>query len=144
MAVGLTPGWRCVPAGGRMLRFRWVVVAALSFACHRAADVSGLYANGPASPRGEASGAFFPCDQPKTMWRISDSLLAERSRGIAAQPNQLLFARLRGVRSDSGSIYGGSHYFRVTQILELRARRPGECPVVDSVSQVVGGGARQP
>ncbi len=127
-----------------MLRFRLVVVVGLSAACHRAVDVSGLYANGPASPRGEALGAFFPCDRPKTMWRVSDSLLAERSRGIAAPPNQLLFARLRGVRSDSGSIYGGSHYFQVTQILELRARRPGECPVVDSAAQVVGGPARRP
>jgi len=39
-----------------------------------------------------------------------------------------MFVRLRGVRADSGSIYGGSHHFLVQQVLELRARNVGECP----------------
>ena len=91
-------------------------------ACQRSVEVRGLYANdhGP--------GNFLACDHPKTIVLISDSVLAARYRLTVTQPSQPLFVRLRGVPVDSGSIYGGKHYFLVQRILEMRPRRNGECP----------------
>jgi hypothetical protein len=123
-----------------MRRLAVVLLVTVLGACHRAIDVSGLYVNGASTAPG-AEGTFFPCDQPKTMWRVSDSTLAVRYSRTASKPYELVFARLRGVRSDSGSVYGGAHYFRVRRVIELRARRPGECPVVDTVAHVLGSAA---
>ena len=99
-----------------------VVISGLLVACTRPVELRGLYVNH------DGAGAFFPCDQAKTLLQVSDSALATSYRRMAMTPYQLLFVRLRGVRTDSGSIYGGSHYFLVQQILEIRARRDGECP----------------
>ncbi len=101
-----------------------VVLSGLLVACRRPIEVRGLYVNH------DGAGDFFPCDQPKMILRVSDSTLATSYRRNATAPYQLLFVRLRGVRADSGSIYGGSHHFLVRQILEIRARRSGECPSI--------------
>ena len=101
-----------------------VVISGLLVACRRPIEVRGLYVSD------DGSGAFFPCDQPNMILQVSDSALATSYRLKATQPYQLLFVRLRGVRADSGSIYGGSHHFLVQQILEIRARRNGECPSI--------------
>ena len=99
-----------------------VMISGVLAACQRPVEVRGLYANdhGP--------GNFLSCDHPKTIVLISDSALAARYRVTATQPSQPLFVRLRGVPVDSGSIYGGKHYFLVQRILELRPPRNGECP----------------
>ena len=103
---------------------RLVVISGLLIACRHPIEVRGLYANH------DGAGELFPCDRPKTMLQVSDSALATSYRLNATKPYQLLFVRLRGVRADSGSIYGGSHHFLVQQILEVRAPRSGECPGV--------------
>ena len=99
-----------------------LLTSAVLAACRGPVEVRGLYANdhGP--------GNFLSCDHPQTMVLISDSVLAARYRLIAARRSEPLFVRLRGVPVDSGSIYGGKHYFLVQRILELRPRRGGECP----------------
>jgi len=91
-------------------------------ACHPTVDVSGLYV------AYDDTGALVRCDQPDTILIVRDSTLAASYRQEARQPYQRMFVRLRGVRADSGSIYGGAHHFLVQQVLELRARNVGECP----------------
>ncbi len=109
-----------------------VAIAGLLVECGRPIDVRGLYVND------DGAGALVPCDQPKTLLTVTDSGLATRYRREATKPNEPLFVHLRGVRADSGSIYGGRHYLRVRQILEVRARGAGECPnVSSSVSSVL-------
>jgi hypothetical protein len=102
---------------------RGVFISLLLLApCRHPVEVRGLYANdhGP--------GNFLSCDQPKTIVLISDSALAARYRLTATPPHRPVFVRLRGFPVDSGSIYGGKHYFLVQRILEIRLRRNGECP----------------
>src|SRR5436309_9619013 len=109
-----------------------VVIASLLTACERSIEVRGIYVND------DGSGALVPCDQPKTLLTVTDSGLATRYRREATRPPEPLFVHLRGVRADSGSIYGGKHYLAVRQILEVRARGAGECPnVANSVSSVL-------
>ncbi len=98
-----------------------VVVSAVVVACGRSVDVRGLYTHR------DGSGTFIPCDGPTTLFSIADSALAARYRLTATRPYELLFVRLRGLRVDSGSIYGGRQYLRVRELLELRARGTGEC-----------------
>src|SRR5882762_8812919 len=107
------------------MRRLWpVLISSLLVACQRSIDTSGLYVND------NRAGGFFPCDKPNTLWEVRDSTLAASYRRTATKPHEPVFVRLQGVRSDSGSIYGGSHHFRVQRILEIRARRSGECPDV--------------
>jgi len=108
----------------RLLRHLVLVVLSVLVACRRPVELRGLYISH------DGTGGLFPCDQPNTVLLVSDSALTTSYRVKATQPYQLLFVRLRGVRTDSGSIYGGSHHFLVQQILEVRARRSGECPNV--------------
>lgn len=103
------------------MRSRLLVAIAVLAACHTAVDVSGLYV------AYDDTGALVRCDQPDTILIVRDTALAARYR-LQAQPYQRMFVRLRGVRADSGSIYGGSHHFLVQRVLELRAPRAGECP----------------
>ena len=99
-----------------------VMISAVLAACQRPVEVQGFYANdhGP--------GNFLSCDHPKTIVLINDSTLAARYRLTARQTSEPLFVRLWGVPVDSGSIYGGKHYFLVERILELRPRKGAECP----------------
>jgi len=101
-----------------------LVISGLLVTCRRPVELRGLYVSA------DGAGTLFPCDQPKIMLQVSDSALATSYRLKATTPYQLLFVRLRGVRADSGSIYGGSHHLLVHQILEIRARRNGECPSI--------------
>jgi len=105
-----------------------LVISGLLVTCRRPVELRGLYVSD------DGAGTLFPCDQPKTMLQVSDSALATSYRLKATKPYQLLFVRLSGVTADSGSIYGGSHHFLVHQILEIRARRNGECPSVPSLA----------
>jgi hypothetical protein len=88
-------------------------------ACTREVEVRATYAN----IRGAA--AIFPCDQPNEMWHVRDTVLAAAFQRQAPGP---MFVRLRGVRADSGSIYGARHFFEVRSVVEARPRQPGECP----------------
>src|SRR2546430_7048735 len=97
-----------------------VVIASLLAACERSIEVRGIYVND------DGAGALVPCDQPKTLLSVSDSGLASRYRLQATKPYEPVYVRLRGVRADSGSIYGGNHHLRVGQILEVRARGRSE------------------
>jgi hypothetical protein len=126
---------------GRMRRLGLLGLLIVTAACHRAGDVSGLYADAFTKPSWEGAGTFIPCDQPKALWRASDSALTAAYRRTATRPYELVFVRLRGVQADSGSVYGGAHHILVHNVLELRTRRPGDCPAVpDSVARVIGGG----
>lgn len=112
-----------------------VVISSLLVACHRSIEVSGLYV---ADAR---AGFFFPCDQPNTMWQVSDSTSATSYRLKATRPFQPLYVRLRGVKSDSSGIYGpagsGRYHFLVQQILEIRPRGDGECPSITDTRLVL-------
>jgi len=115
-----------------MRLLRLIPIVGVLVACERPIDVRGLYVND------DGSGALVPCDQPKTLLTVTDSGLATRYRREATRPPEPLFVHLRGVRADSGSIYGGKHYLAVRQILEVRARGAGECPnVANSASWVL-------
>jgi len=104
-----------------MRLFNVLMISSLLVACRRPIEVSGTYLDG------DRGGVFFPCDQLNTRWLVRDSTLAARSRLQSALDPSPLFVRLRGVRSDSGSVYGGSHFLLVRQIIETRAPRIGEC-----------------
>ena len=109
-----------------------VAISGLLVACGRPIEVRGLYVDD------DGAGALVLCDQPKILLTVTDSGLATRYRLKATTPNEPLFVHLRGVRADSGSIYGGKHYLEVRQILEVRARGAGECPnVANSASSVL-------
>jgi hypothetical protein len=114
------------PRGGPMRLISLVVTCGLLVACRHPIEVRGLYVSG------DGAGYLFPCDQPTTMWGVSDSALATRYRLTATNPHQLLYVRLRGVEVDSGGIYGpmghGGRHLLVRTILEIRARGTGECP----------------
>src|SRR5437016_13809620 len=99
-----------------------VTFAGLLVACGRPIEVRGLYVND------DGAGALVPCDQPKTLFTVTDSGLATRYRRAATKPHEPLFAHLRGVPADSGSIYGGRHYLRGRQPPEVRARGAWEGP----------------
>jgi len=93
-------------------------------ACHRATEVRGIYVSQ------DGAGAFFPCDDPKTVVLVPDSALAARYQRTVNAPNEGVYVHLRGINHRSGSIYSGRRYFVVQQILELRSRAQGECPRV--------------
>ena len=114
-----------------MRLLRLVVLSSLLVACHRSVEVRGLYV------AQAGGGYFFPCDQVKTVWHVADTALASRYRAKATQVFQPLFVRLRGVKSDSGGVYGSARHFQVEQILELRPRGEGECPRVTDAQGAV-------
>src|SRR5919109_3314411 len=119
-----------------MRTLAFLISVALLGACRHSVEVTGLYANAPTTyheappPLISGTGQFLPCTQPGVVWWISDSALARRYQVTATRPSELLLARLRGVRADSGSIYWSSHHLLVQDVLELRKRRSGECPNV--------------
>ena len=97
-------------------------LAALLLACQPPVEMRGLYVHY------DNRGALLPCDQPDSMLVVNDSALAASYAMQATAPYQRLFVRLRGVRADSGSIYGGAHHFLVRRILEIRPSRATDCP----------------
>ena len=114
-----------------MRRVELVVVASLLIGCHPTTDVRGIYVGA------DAEGTFFPCDDPTTIVRVPDTTLAATYRLMVSEPHQPVYVHLRGVSGHAGSIYGGPRYFLVHQVVEIRARRAGECPkVAHAVSPV--------
>jgi hypothetical protein len=93
--------------------------------------VSGLYV------AYAGTGALMRCDNPDTILIVRDSALAAAYQVEATHPYERVFVRLRGVRADSGSIYGGAHHFLVRQVLEVRPRRAGECPRLLHVAPLI-------
>ena len=86
----------------------------------------------------DSVGSLFACDDPKKVVTVQDTALAARYRALAAGSTQPLYVRVRGVAGHEGSIYGGGRYFFVQQILEIRARKSGECPrVAQPASQML-------
>lgn len=111
-----------------------VAIAALLVACHPTVDVTGLYV------AYDGTGALVRCDDPDKIVYVNDSALAATYRHEATQPYQRMFVRLEGTRADSGSIYGGAHYFVVQRVLELRARRTEDCPRVAGAAPLLSRG----
>lgn len=101
-------------------------ITAVCVACRIPVEERGLYV------AYDGTGAFVRCDDPNTILIVRDSALAAGYRTAATHPYERLFVRLRGVRADSGSIYGGSRHFLVQRVLELRAREQGDCPRLDA------------
>ena len=108
----------------------------LLLGCAETRDVEGLYAEGFELM------AFTPCTQPRPLWWTDDSDLSRQYHGVAARGYEPVFVRLKGVLSDSGAYghMGGATYsFDVTEIKEIRQRRPGECvTLLDSLRQYMG------
>jgi hypothetical protein len=91
--------------------------------CHRPREVSGIYVDQ------DSTGTLFPCSDTKITIVVKNVSLSAQY-AAAAQPNQPMFVRLRGVEGHEGSIYGGQRYLDVQQILELRPRAARDCPGV--------------
>jgi hypothetical protein len=107
-----------------MRGFALVLTAGVLAGCHATTEVRGIYVGD------DREGTFFPCDDPTIIVRVPDSALAATYRRMADAPHQPVYVQLRGVRGHAGSIYGGPRYFLVQRVLEIRARRIGECPKV--------------
>lgn len=107
-----------------MRRVRLVLLAGLLVGCRPTIEVEGLYVGD------HDDGTLFPCDNPRTLLRVPDTVLASRYRLIEDSGREPIYVHLRGVQRRAGSIYGGPRYFLVQQILEVRTRRAGECPDV--------------
>ena len=116
-----------------MTRFGYpLLLTACIGACHRQTEVRGIYVSH------NGAGTFFPCDEPNSAIIVPDSVLAARSQEVGKAPNEAVYVDLRGIKTRSGSIYSGRRYFVVQQIVEVRARRAGECPqVAHPVSSVL-------
>lgn len=107
-----------------MRRFRLVLLTSLLVGCRPTIDVQGMYVGD------HDEGTLFPCDNPRTLLRVPDTVLAGRYRLIEGAAREPIYVHLRGVQRRAGSIYGGPRYFLVREILEVRTRRAGECPDV--------------
>ena len=116
-------------------------VCAVSVACQRPVDVTGLYV------AGVQTAILAPCGDPRVVWSTSDSELRVRYEQAGTGPAQPLFVHVRGFTSDSaGSIYGrlggAKHRFVVRRVLEIGQRRPNDCvgsvaPLFESVSRTL-------
>lgn len=115
---------------------RCLILASLLLAvgCQRTPhELQGIYL-------GEDSQAvFFPCDNGGSIVRVQDSALEARYRALGDTSSGGVFVRLSAVERDSGSIYGSQQYLVLDSVLELRQRRPGECPGVAEASEVLEG-----
>jgi hypothetical protein len=104
----------------------------LALACQPAPqEMQGIYL----SEHNE--GVFFPCDNGGSILRVQDSTLAIRYRTLGDTSRAGVFVRLRAAERDSGSVYDSRHYLIVDSIVEIRARRGGDCPGVVEGSEVL-------
>src|SRR5258708_20213086 len=99
-----------------------VMLGVFLAACNSPIEMSGFYV------AYDGTGAFVPCDEPDKIVFVNDSALAATYRHEATQPYQRLFARLQGVRADSGSIYGRAPYFVVQRVPGPPLPPPPQCP----------------
>lgn len=105
-------------------RLLLVLLTGALLGCRPTIDVQGMYV-------GEhQDGALFPCDDPTVLLRVPDTALVARYRLIEGDARDPVYVHLRGIKRRSGGVYGGPRYFVVREILEIRARRAGECPNV--------------
>src|SRR4051812_10119858 len=100
-----------------------VVSCVLLAACHAQTEVRGIYVNQ------DSSGTLFPCTDATAAVLVPDKALAMQYFATM-RPSQAAYVELRGFKAKSGSIYNGRPYFVVKQIIALRPRAEGECPVV--------------
>jgi hypothetical protein len=106
------------------LRRALVCLAVVLMACHRPAEVRGLYINQ------DGMGMLFPCDDARIRLVVQDTALEVRYWSMVSA-HEPLFVRLRGIKSRSGGPKGGGQrFFEVQGILEVRPRASGECPGV--------------
>lgn len=106
----------------------------LALACQPAPhEVQGIYLGE------DSQGVFFPCDNGGSIMRVQDSALQSRYQTLGDTSGAGAFVRLRAAERDSGSVYDSRHYLVLDSILEVRARRSGDCPGVVEASGVLGG-----
>lgn len=106
----------------------------LALACQPAPhEVQGIYlAN-------DTQGVLFPCDDGGSILRVQDSTLQANYRALGDTSGAGAYVRLKATERDSGSVYDSRHYLVLDSIIEMRARRSGECPGVVEASGVLGG-----
>jgi hypothetical protein len=110
------------------------VLLVVALACQPAPrEVQGIYLVE------DSQGVFFPCDDGSSIVQVRDSTLQARYRALSDTTGAGVFVRLRAEERDSGSVYGSQQYLVLDSILEVRARRSGECPGVVEASGVLGG-----
>lgn len=107
-----------------MRKFWALLLLTVLAACNRPKEFRGLYMSQ------DGNGVFFPCADSTLFIHVQDSGLSTRYDKLAGASPQPIFVRVRGVQRDSGSVYGGPHYLDVREVIEMRARAPGECPGV--------------
>ena len=100
-----------------------LVVFLAMAACRSTTEMRGIYVNQ------DSTGTLFPCADATAAVLVPDKALAMRYFA-AMSPSQAAYVELRGVKAKSGSIYNGRPYFVVKQIIAVRPRAEGECPVV--------------
>ena len=99
-----------------------LALAALLVGCGRSSEIRGIYVNQ------DGVGTLFPCDDARTKFSVQDSALQAQYRSLTTG-YEPVFVRLRGTKSRTGSPKGGGQrHVRVQEILEVRARAPGDCP----------------
>ncbi|HET7603785.1 MAG TPA: hypothetical protein VFK36_12255 [Gemmatimonadales bacterium] len=99
----------------------------------QAHEVQGIYLGE------DSQGIFFPCDNGGSVMRVHSAALQARYRALTDTGGTGAFVRLRAETRDSGSVYDSRHYLVLDSIMEMRARRSGECPGVVEGSEVLVG-----
>ena len=106
----------------------------LALACQPSPhEIEGIYLGE------DSQGVFFPCDNGGSIMRVQDPALQARYRALNDTSGAGLFVRLRAEERDSGSVYESHQYLVLDSIMEVRARRSGECPGVAAASEVLEG-----
>jgi hypothetical protein len=111
-----------------MRAYPLMLLLTLLVSCNRPKEVHGIYLSQ------DGKGAFFPCDDSTMVMHVEDSTLAARYREVADSTNQPLVVSLLAVQRDSGSIYGGRHFLEIREVIDIRARAPGDCPGIAMTS----------
>src|SRR5438132_4945232 len=96
-----------------MRLFSVVAIAGLLVACGRPIDVRGLYVND------DGAGALVPCDQPKTLFTVTDSGLATRYRREATNPTNPSSVTFVASRQTWGAYNAGRNNLRVGRFFEV-------------------------
>lgn len=114
------------------MRYCLSVLLLLALACQPVPhEVQGIYLVN------DTQGVFFPCDNGGSILRVQDSTLEARYRALGHTSGAGAYVRLKASERDSGSVYDSRHYLVLDSILEIRARRSGDCPGVVEGSEVL-------